>query len=459
MSNQHTKRTLSLINTVPVTRKKSTKPTSPTPQKPQPKEQPEKFVSKKTLYGNTNVEKEETFYLTSELWADLLKDEKNLGKEVKSVTGSYIQEKYGVPKTVASNIRFALDNKEVIHNDISVSLKKRKNEIELKELKKKNQDLLKEVETVYEKLDFVLGISQEVDDIKIRKIVPTKSTKVHEATAFAILSDVHIEERVDLDVTDGLNEYNPQIAKERLDKFFVNCLKLVNKERHSVNIDNLVLGLLGDNITGYIHEELRESNYMSPTEATRYVKGILMDGITYLLDNGNFEKITIPCCRGNHGRTTDKKRFNTAADNSFEWMMYKDMQSDFERLAKRDSKFARVEFIVPKSELTYIEVYGRIIRFGHGDHFKFAGGVGGITVPLKKWLYRMNEQRKAEMTFIGHWHSILTEVTEDCMCNGSIIGTNGYSMAFGGTPRPPQQIFTILDKDRGFTVREHIDVL
>jgi len=108
--------------------------------------------------------------------------------------------------------------------------------------------------------------------------------------------------------------------------------------------------------------------------------------------------------------------------------------------------------------LIYLKFYDYTLRFGHGDHFSYQGGIGGITIPLKKWLMRMNAQFNADMTFIGHWHNILTDVTEDCMANGSIIGTNSYSMAFGGQHRRPQQIFTLLDKKRGFTIRTHIDV-
>lgn len=396
-------------------------------------------------------QQEPVFELTSTLWEDILDDSKNLATQKKQMSVAYIQDKYGITKTQASNLKFALDNRRTIHDDISVSLNKRRIETKIKDAEEKNKSLLKKIEELQDVIDFVLGITNEPGSTKITQIKGAKGT-TKEATAFAILSDVHIEERVTLEITDGINEYTPEIAKQRLHFFFVNLLKLIKKERNAVTINNLVLGLLGDFITGYIHEELVESNYMSPTEATRYVKNILIDGICYLVDNGDFDKILIPCCRGNHGRTTAKKRFNTGAENSFEWMMYKDMQQEFKRLAERDSKFDIIEFVAPKSELVHIQVYDKIIRFGHGDHFKFGGGIGGLNIPLKKWLVRQNEQRRADMTFIGHWHEILTP-TSDCMVNGSVIGMNSYGMNFGGTPHEPQQIFTLLDSKEGFTIK------
>ncbi len=429
----------------------------PKPERKKDKVNLREKVIKKTPPKQEPVE-HKPFVLTREVWENILSDSNEYDMRKEYITLPYIEKKYNVAKNVANNIKFALDYKDIIHSDLKNSILNKNIEIKFKENEKRLKDYIHQYELLEKKYEFALGIGNEMSSYTMSKI-QNKNFKLHDAVAFGILSDVHIEEKVELEITDGLNEYTPEIAKKRLENFFVNLLKMVNKERQSVNINQLVLGLLGDFITGYIHEELKESNYMSPTEATRYVQNILIDGITYLVDNGNFKKIIIPCTRGNHGRTTAKKRFSTGADNSFEWMMYKNIENYFFSLSKREDKFKILTFIIPKSELVHINVYDKVVRFGHGDHFKYAGGIGGITIPLKKWLSRQNEQRKADMTFIGHWHNILTEVTEDCMVNGSIIGVNGYSMSFGGTPRPPQQIFTLLDEKRGFSIRGHIDVI
>ena len=86
------------------------------------------------------------------------------------------------------------------------------------------------------------------------------------------LSDWHFEERVDAATINDLNEYNLEIAAERWVACIQNNLKLVHKERHSSDIKQICLWLGGDFITGYIHEELEESNYLSPTQATRFAK-------------------------------------------------------------------------------------------------------------------------------------------------------------------------------------------
>lgn len=394
--------------------------------------------------------------LSAQMWSSLIDDFIQHENRGDVVNVKFLMEKYNVSRHVAELYRFAIENRNIIHNDVNTDLAKRKLEAKTRNLEKQNKQIMEELDKSNARLDFLLEISSD-PEYKFREYKQeSKQLEISEAVVFAMLSDVHIEERVDLEMMEGMNEYNVAIATKRVENFFRNLLKLVEKERQSVEIDTLVLGLLGDNITGYIHEDLKESNYLSPTEATMVVKDLLVNGIKFLADNGNFKKIIIPCTVGNHGRTTKTKRFATAYKNSYEWMMYCDMKKIFEY---QGDKYDFVEFIIPKSEILHIKIYDKTIRFGHGDHFNFGGGIGGITIPLKKWLHRMNEQTKADMTFLGHWHNILTEVTEDCMLNGSVIGMNSYSKQFGGSNRPPQQIFALLDKDRGFTIRTHIDLL
>jgi hypothetical protein len=332
----------------------------------------------------------------------------------------------------------------------SASIKERRLAAYLKQEHAKNRSLLLDLEESEKRNDFLLGIT----DYKKVNVIPSivdNPDIVSEATAISILSDVHCEERVDKDVIYGLNEYNLDIAKKRMHKYFVNLLKTINKERQNIQIDNLVLGLLGDFITGYIHEELRESNYLSPTEAVLFIQELLMSGLKFLAEDGKFKKIIIPCTKGNHGRNTDRKRFATAYKNSYEWMMYKSLESAFKTIGGYEC----IEFEIPKSELVHIPIYNKVNRFGHGDHFKFMGGVGGLAIPLMKWLYRMQDQVNADMTFIGHWHQQI-KPAQNCLVNGSLIGFNAYTSSLGCRPEAPMQQFLLLDKKRGYTVNTPI---
>jgi hypothetical protein len=102
--------------------------------------------------------------------------------------------------------------------------------------------------------------SKPLKDLKIK--TPKKEKGKTHYTAILHASDWHIEERVDPKRLHGLNQYNPQIAEVRARNFFINSMKLIKRFTPDEGIDNIVLALNGDYISGYIHEELQEENYL-----------------------------------------------------------------------------------------------------------------------------------------------------------------------------------------------------
>lgn len=276
-------------------------------------------------------------------------------------------------------------------------------------------------------------------------IRPRKATK-HEATAIAIASDWHIEEPVDpesMEIPGGyLNEYNMKIAKDRAERFFAGILKLVEIERHVVQIQSLVLGLLGDFISGYIHEELEENNEASPLEAIEACEDYLCSGIDYLLKEGQFRKIVVPCTFGNHGRTVKKPRIATGAANNFERHLYRD-------IAKRYQGDQRIEFTIANGKYVYVDVYGLRLRFSHGDDIKGGGGVGGLSIPLLRAITRRNNNRMllADYDFLGHHHQLGIH-GGNVIVNGSLIGYNAFAQQINAGFEPPQQAFCLLDSKR-----------
>ena len=326
------------------------------------------------------------------------------------------------------------DITDLIKNDISKSRER----AEEKELKRKYDALIKLNEELEERYDAALRITQPVDVFHIK---PSKLKK-NSATAIVLLSDWHVEERVDAETINGINEYNPEIAKSRAENVIKNSLKLVNKEREHSDIEDLVLWLGGDFITGYIHPELEESNYMSPIEAIMFVQSLLLSALNFYQESGNFKRIIVPCNIGNHGRIHQKPRVSTANKNSYEYMMYHQLKN----------ANTKAEFIIPEGMYTYLSLYDKLFRFCHGDHIKFQGGIGGLTVPLVKAMMRADMQKKAYYNFMGHYHQ-LWEATNNTMVNGSLIGYGAYAQKIGASPEPPMQGLRIMDSKRGLTAK------
>jgi len=129
------------------------------------------------------------------------------------------------------------------------------------------------------------------------KIEPTKDVK-SEAVAVMVASDWHIEEMVYEWQVSGLNEFNADICRKRVARFFRHGLKLIQKERKATKINTLILALLGDFVSGSIHDELMEGNRLLPAFAIIEAQEHIASGIKMLLERTNL-KIVIPCVSGN----------------------------------------------------------------------------------------------------------------------------------------------------------------
>lgn len=265
-----------------------------------------------------------------------------------------------------------------------------------------------------------------------------RAAKVHgSATAIVLLSDWHVEETVDPSTVNYKNEFNLTIASKRIKNTFERVVELIDKERRQSNIRDLVLAALGDFISGYIHPELVESNSLSPTEASLFVQDQLVGGIEFLKKHGGFKSITIPALSGNHGRTTDKPRYSTEFKNSYEWLLYKQL----ERYYRNDPK---VQWRVENGYITWLDIQGHKCRFHHGHRVKYRGGVGGPTVAINNTIYRMNRTEAADLDLFGHLHTHLLDV--HFVCNNALIGYTSFGVTRGFLP--PSQTLVVLDKKR-----------
>jgi hypothetical protein len=259
------------------------------------------------------------------------------------------------------------------------------------------------------------------------------------ATYVMMASDWHVGERVRPETVGWRNEYNPEIAQERARKFWHSNLTMLNAARAAWDVRQGILWLGGDLITGYIHEEYEEENFLSPTEESLLAYEMIVSGIKTLLAESDLEHILIPTSHGNHGRTMKKPRVSTAAKNSFEWLLYQLLSRTF-----KDEP--RVTFQIANGYHNLVDVYGFRVRFHHGDAIKYAGGVGGISVPVNR---RIGRQAKADiypvrLDVIGHYHQL--QSPKDFMVNGSLIGWNAYAEFIGCGYEPAMQGSFVIDE-------------
>ena len=194
-------------------------------------------------------------------------------------------------------------------------------------------------QAVFEK---TLGAYQQFDKIQ-KLIIPAKWEMLpknkKEAVAFALASDWHLDEVVNPAEIGGLNAYNLDIAKMRVEEYFKVVLKLINMLRGESKITRLVVGALGDFISGWIHEELMEANVLTPTEAIVQTFELWVNGLDFLLRESNLEEIDVICCCGNHSRTTKKNEVKKSHLKSYEWLLYQFLVKSYAMKGETRLKF------------------------------------------------------------------------------------------------------------------------
>jgi hypothetical protein len=306
--------------------------------------------------------------------------------------------------------------------------------------KHRYEDAVASAVSLERQMDLLIGINGEP---AIRRFERVKKSNSRGVAVVIPASDWHVEERVFGESTDGKNQFDLAEAEKRIGRFYAKAVELIDWQCHMAPVAEIWHPLLGDLLTGYIHEELMETNSLSPTEACVFLQEMICSGIDLLVRETKLP-IYVPTCVGNHGRTTAKKRIKTSHRNSFEWLLYK-------TLAKHYSDNYHVRWSVGNGYHNIQEIMGRTVRFHHGDGLRYQGGIGGITIPANKKIAQWQKVRTVDFDIFGHWHQYLHHYPS-WVCCPSLIGYTEFSVEIGAEFQHPAQAFIVIDRALGITL-------
>lgn len=290
------------------------------------------------------------------------------------------------------------------------------------------------------RIDILLGLTNGAP-IQIFK----RSNEEKPGTVAVVVpaSDWHVEERVFKESVNGKNHFNISVAESRIKVFYQKVIEMIEWQNHQSPVVEIWHPMLGDLLSGYIHEELMETNTLSPTEACVFLQEMICSGIDLWLRETKLP-IFIPTCCGNHSRTTAKKRIKTNHMNSFEWLLYM-------TLAKYYATDSRVTWMVGEGYHNVQKIMGRMIRFHHGDGLRYNGGVGGITIPVNKSIAQWQKVQPVDFDIFGHWHTFLYHYPTwiSCPC---LIGYTEYAVEIKAEFQHPAQSFIVIDRGLGISL-------
>lgn len=280
--------------------------------------------------------------------------------------------------------------------------------------------------------------------VQLRGITPATlpprqaSERRHAATMVVLLSDWHVEERVDPATCNGLNDFSLEVADIRISELAERLAGLLEHERQVADIDRVVLWLGGDFISGHIHDDTAEMAQLAPLAAIRWAGERLRAFIDSV--SANAAEVIVCTSSGNHGRSTEKLRIGTEMEHSFEQHLYLTM-------AAAESR-QNVRWQVGTSYLNMLDLDGFKVRFHHGHAIRYQGGIGGITIPTNKAVSAWDAIERADLTCFGHWHQMAWLRAARYVSNGSLIGHSAYAVRIKAAYEPPCQACVVIDHGR-----------
>lgn len=256
-----------------------------------------------------------------------------------------------------------------------------------------------------------------------------------------MLSDIHAGEIVKSESTVGLNEYNMKIMEQRMKNIFNNANSIINDS--NCNFKKLNVFLLGDIVSGIIHNELKEGISMIDQV---YVTASVIAEMIYKWST-MFSHVDVSCVVGNHGRLDKPVVFKNKHDN-FDGFVYHAI-----KIHLKNVKNVHIE--IPKCPWLVKKIEGHTFLLTHGD--SRVPGYNGISY------YKLDKMdSNASKTFsnilnikidnicVAHYHvpATLGRIGGGkILVNGCVIGTGDfalYAMNMGTTPT--QRMFKVHKK-------------
>lgn len=313
-------------------------------------------------------------------------------------------------------------------------------------LEKTNSELRTELKTIK-------GTQRLAHEIAVPRWAKPPRTKRadHHATPTLLLTDLHFGEVVRAEEVLGYNEFDLDIAERRLSRVVDSTVEILKKYVAGVTFDGIVVQLNGDFVTGWIHDELSETNAETVPETVVRLVPLLASALRYLADA--YGNVYCPSVAGNHDRLYHKPRHKKRAQNSWTWLIYSTL-----KMVLADDDRITID-IAEGASLPY-QVYGTRFVAEHGDNYHGGSGIAGIMSPLMLGQHRKQRVHNIigipyDTLVLGHFHQTL--YMPGVFVGGSLKGLDEYASNSNFAPEPPRQSLWLTTPERGVTIQTYVD--
>lgn len=257
---------------------------------------------------------------------------------------------------------------------------------------------------------------------------PMLSNEVKEChskkTECVMLSDLHYGN----ETKSYMNCYSTEIAKDRLNQYKDRVVRIAKKD----DVEKINIELLGDLIENALHVTARIDNERNTAQQVVECAELISEFI-YNIAIETKLPIDVYEVDGNHDRITIKKEEALTGD-SFNYII-----DAMLRMRLREVK--NVKFIenTYRPDIAIMKVYNKTIALVHGHHDKKNNARNNLNDFLKGEEY-------IDVVHMGHYHQF--EVNRgNCIINGSVKGSDNYSLDLRYSSKPQQMIVVYGDDE------------
>ena len=332
-----------------------------------------------------------------------------------------------------------------------------KRDMTIDRLKKTVANLQRENVKLYKKQLTLADVREQIFDLKEASVIIPEWTlgnyysdgnrvggPATHGVPTLLLSDFHLGEVVKKEHVFGVNEFNMEIAEQRIQELAARTVSVLTDHLGGEH-PGLVLLLNGDFVSGCIHEELLITNEkpIMPIVVRAYE---LLVWFIQRMEKA-FGKVQLFCCHGNHSRTFKKPVYKESALSSYDWLIYTLLDRYF-----ADNK--NVNFVISPGDDIQFKIYGHSYRMTHGGQFRGGQGFLGHIAPVTRGEIRKRSAAESygqnyDTLIVGHFHSY--GLFKRVICNGSLVGYSEYSMNNNYPYERPQQALWFTHPDNGIT--------
>ena len=259
-----------------------------------------------------------------------------------------------------------------------------------------------------------------------------------------LLSDIHFGKLTDT--------FNLEVCKERLETVIAATIKEINRDSKDFNIDEIVVGILGDIIENYSMHVLESAKGCEFGNSKQVYEALInLFKICILPLNQLGIPMRVVCVTGNHDRTDQKRTYHKPGEENFTHIIYNTLK-DFSEIAG----LKNIEFIIPSDPWSVIEIYGNTVLYEHYDNCKNADRKG-----LEGLMTKRANQLSMTIDYMrgGHFHEPTSFRNGRIMINGCLTGTDSFASVLGYNASASQTVNSFVNSDRRYKMYRSFNIL